>query len=105
MIKSGSARNVEIRVRLPFVGIRKLYVCRDNLSWIKPWIFLQQIPQRTQQQARSDHQYDGKCQFTDDENIPQSAGLGAVAGPSTAFANGRGKGNLCRMKRWNKSKH
>jgi hypothetical protein len=30
------------------------------------WIFLQQIPQRTQQQAGSHHQYDGERQFRDD---------------------------------------
>ena len=59
-------RNIEIRICLRFVGIRKLYVCRDNLSWIKAWIFLQQIPQRTQQQAGSHHQYDGERQFRDD---------------------------------------
>src|SRR5262249_18635156 len=36
--------------------------------------------------------------------IPQSAGRRAVAGPSTAFTNGRGESDFCRMKRWNKSK-
>src|SRR5262249_609388 len=102
-IKGGSARHIEIRVRIAFVGIRQLYVCRDDVSGVEAWIFVQQTPQRPQQQTRSDHQDDGKGQLRNDENIPQSAGLRAVTGPSTAFTDGRGESDSCRMKRWNKS--
>ena len=72
----------EIRIHLRIVGLWQPNAGGDELGRIKAWIFLQQVAQRAQQQAGSNHKHDRKRQFRHDQSIAQSTGSSAVSGAS-----------------------